>query len=307
VRCDERTERPSEADTEEAIAMSQMISGIVAVAIASTLLLAHDVSSGGAVAQDAKTFAPNSTMEKIRKRGKFVVGTRFDQPNVAQMDPATGTIQGFDADIARLIAKRLGLPADAIEFTEVISANREPSLSQGLVDIVVSGYVITDKRRSIVGQAGPYAIAHQRLFVHKDVADQFKKPEDIKGRTVCAPATSTAVPIIKKFGGSFVPIDDNSACNQQVVNKLVDGKMGNDLLTVGFLKQYPGLALSSIPNMSDEGWGIGLAKDDKPFCEFLIESLREANSSGEWQRLWDVHLAPLGLPAQSPPTLDGHC
>lgn len=259
-----------------------------------------------ALAQEPQ-FAADTTMDKIQKRGKLLVGSRFDQPNVAQMDPITGTLAGFDADVARYIGKGLGIEAENVEFTEVISANREPAITQGLVDIVVSGYVMTEKRRGVVGQAGPYALAHQRLFVHEDNLSKFKTTADIAGHTVCAPATSTAVPIIEKFGGKFTPIDDNSVCNQQVANKLIDGKMGNDLLTVGFVKQYPGLALAEIPNMSDEGWGIGHQKDDAPFCEFLRTRLKEMISSGEWASLWDKHLAALGLPAQDPPVVEDRC
>ena len=260
-----------------------------------------------AAALAQQEFAEGTTMAKIQQRGSLRVGSRFDQPNVAQMDPVTGTVAGFDADVARYVGARLGLDPEKVEFSEVISANRETSISQGVVDIVVSGYVITDKRRAVVGQAGPYAIAHQRLFVHEDNLAKFKTTDDIAGHTVCAPATSTAVPIIKKHGGTFVPIDDNSVCNQQVANKLVDAKMGNDLLTIGFVKQFSGLAIAAIPDMSDEGWGIGLPKDDAPFCEFLRTSLNELISSGQWAALWKKHLAPLGLPAQTPPAIEDHC
>ncbi len=263
-------------------------------------------TSSHVLAQEPQ-FAADSTMSKIQKRGKLIVGSRFDQPNVAQMDPITGTLNGFDAEVARYVGKALGLAPDNVQFTEVISANREPAITQGLVDIVVSGYVITDKRRSVVGQAGPYALAHQRLFVHQDNLSNFKTTDDIKGHTVCAPATSTAVPIIEKFGGKFVPIDDNSVCNQQVANKLIDGKMGNDLLTVGFVKQYPGLALAEIPDMSDEGWGIGHQKDDAAFCKFLQTTLNQMISTGEWSALWDKHLKSLGLPAQKPPVVEDRC
>ncbi len=223
---------------------------------------------GQAAAQSLKSdfvFPPGSTMDTIQKRGKLIVGSRINQPGVAQLNPITGQVEGFDADIARALAARLGLSADKVEFLEVMSSNREPALQQGLVDIVVTAYVITPKRRELVGQAGPYITAHTRLFVHKDNLDLYKSTDDIAGKKICSAPTGTPVPIIKKFGGILVPFDDNTACTQQVVNKTLDGKMSNDLNTIGSFQQFPELVFANLPNLSDEVWGVGLKKDEAAF------------------------------------------
>ena len=46
-----------------------------------------------------------------------------------------------------------------------ISANREPFLQNGTVDFVIASYSITDERRQVVGQAGPYYVTGQSLLV----------------------------------------------------------------------------------------------------------------------------------------------
>ena len=54
---------------------------------------------------------------------------------------------GFDVEIAKIIAGELGIDEDSIEWVETISANREPFIEDGQVDIVVATYTINDDRK----------------------------------------------------------------------------------------------------------------------------------------------------------------
>ncbi len=251
--------------------------------------------------------AQQNTLETIKARGKLIVGTRFDTPGVNQMNPVTGAVEGFDAEMGYAIAKRIGLGPDKVEFVEVISANRETAIEQGLVDIVLSGYAITSKRRDVVGQAGPYIEAYIGFFINQDDLGKYKTVADIKGAKVCSTPTSSMVPIIKEHGGIVVPIDDNSACSQQVVNKLVDGKMGHDLTNVGFLDKFPGMVLSNIPAIATEGWSVGFRKGDEEFCFFLKETIADIGSTGEWAVAWDKIFKPLKARDRQLPKMDDKC
>ncbi len=264
-------------------------------------------ASPAAWAQDAVSFEPGTSMARIQEAGKLVVGTRFDIPAVALRNPITGEMEGFDVRVAKAVAKRLGLTEDQIEYREVISANRETAISQNLVDINVSGYVVTDKRRELVGQAGPYINVHSRLFVHEDNLDKYNTVEDIRGARICSTPTGTPVAIIERLGGVLVTSDDISVCKQHVINKIVDGSISNDLNTVGFLDHYPGLKVARTPTLSDEAWGIGFKKDDAAFCEFLTGAISDIVASGEYRENFEATFGALGLPYQEPPTPDDHC
>ena len=52
-----------------------------------------------------------------------------------------------------------------MKYIETISDNREPFLEDGKVDLVLASYSITDERRAVVGQTGPYMITGQQLLV----------------------------------------------------------------------------------------------------------------------------------------------
>ena len=61
------------------------------------------------------------------------------------------------------MAEQLG--CTGVEFQEAVSANREPFLENGTVDMVVATYTINDERDQIVDFAGPYYVAGQDIMV----------------------------------------------------------------------------------------------------------------------------------------------
>ena len=100
-------------------------------------------------------FEPGSRMAEIVEAGELRVGTKIDQPGFGLANTA-GEPEGFDVEIAKLIAAKMGLTEDQITFTETVSANREPFLVEDRVDIVAATYTINDKRKELIDFAGPY-------------------------------------------------------------------------------------------------------------------------------------------------------
>ena len=69
------------------------------------------------------SFAAGSTMQQLAQADRIRVGTKFDQP-LFGLRFLDGKPQGFDVEVARLIATELGIPAQNIEWVETVSANR---------------------------------------------------------------------------------------------------------------------------------------------------------------------------------------
>ena len=121
-------------------------------------------------------------MEKLSKAKKITIGTKFDQPLFGQKGPDNKP-RGFDVAIGSLVASRLGIPYEKIEWVETVSINREPFVEQGRVDIVVATYTINDERKKVIDFAGPYYEAGQSLMVLKS-NNEVKGPEDLRGKPV---------------------------------------------------------------------------------------------------------------------------
>src|SRR5205823_1982550 len=92
-----------------------------------------------------------------------------------------------------------------IEYKETVSANRETFLSTGNVDLVVASYSITDSRRAVVSQAGPYYVTGQQLLVRKDDSS-ITGPDSLSGKKVCSVTGSTSIKTVQeKYGAQPAP------------------------------------------------------------------------------------------------------
>ena len=115
------------------------------------------------VAEDA-TFEAGTTMAKLNEAGALRVGTKFDQP-LFGLKGLDGNPVGFDVEIAKIIAAKLGIPADKITYTETPSKIREDVIANGQVDMVAATYTINDARKERISFAGPYYVAGQDIMV----------------------------------------------------------------------------------------------------------------------------------------------
>jgi glutamate transport system substrate-binding protein len=263
------------------------------VAASAALALSLSACGGGGTTTnptvEAKpTFAAGSTMEKLSKAGTIKIGTKFDQPLFGQKG-LDGKPVGFDVEIGKLIAAKLGIAADKIEWVETVSANREPFIEQGRVDIVVATYTINDKRKEVVSFAGPYYEAGQALMVNKD-NNAIKKPEDVKGKKVCSVTGSTpAATIVEKYGAELVPAATYSACLEPLRNKQVEAITTDNVILAGFVNKEPdAFKLASDETFTKEPYGIGLKKDDTVFRNWINDQLEAFEKDGSYEKAWDA-------------------
>src|SRR6266849_2141786 len=105
-------------------------------------------SAGTTPAASKPTFPAGSTMDQIVKRGKIVIGVKYDVPLFGLLDPVSRKVDGFDVAMGKEIAKTLGLNENQIEFVEAISANRIPYLQEDKADLVISTMTITADRKT---------------------------------------------------------------------------------------------------------------------------------------------------------------
>jgi glutamate transport system substrate-binding protein len=234
------------------------------------------------------SFAADSTMAKLSSGGKIVIGTKFDQPLFGQKG-LDGKPVGFDVEIGKLIAGKLGIPADKIEWVETVSANREQFIKQGKVDIIVATYTINDKRKTEVDFAGPYYEAGQALMVNKDNTT-ITKPEDVKGKNVCSVTGSTpAGTIVEKYGAVLVPAATYSACLEPLRNKQVEAITTDNVILAGFVAKEPdAFKLASDETFTKEPYGIGLKKDDTAFRAWINDQLEAFDKDGSYKKAWEA-------------------
>lgn len=285
---------------------------MAAVAATSALALAlsgcGNADDGGTEdpkVEESVEFDEGTTMATLNESGSIKIGVKFDQPGVGYKDPAKGdTPEGFDIEVGKYVASKLGIEADSIEWVEAVSANREPFLQNGTVDIVVASYSITDKRKEVVGQAGPYYVTGQQLLVAKD-DDSIKGPEDLTGKGVCSVDGSTSIKTVEeKYGAAPKPAGTYSECVQALLNGTVDAVTTDGAILLGYAAQNPDELKVVGEPFSEERYGVGFKKDDTEMCEFITDSLQEMFDDGSWEESFDATLGQSGNEAPDFPELD---
>ena len=298
-----------------------MAASLVAVALVATACGDSDddpavgggQSTGTTLAQP--TFPADSTMAKIQSRGRLVLGTKFDQPGLGQKNPLNNQVEGFDVEIAKIIAAGIfgGRPSDMtskIEFKETTTPNRELFLENGSVDIVVATYTINDARKQRIDFAGPYYIAAQDLLVRADDSS-IKQASDLAGKRVCSVRNSTPAGRIRTMvpTANLAEFDTYSLCKDELLANRTDAVTTDDAILIGFASENP-RALKVVGNrFSTEPYGIGLAKlaggrPDDVFRNFLNDKLEESYRNGTWSAGFDATLGKSGVKAPTPPPVD---
>ncbi|NAZ85069.1 glutamate ABC transporter substrate-binding protein [Kineococcus indalonis] len=244
------------------------------------------------------------TFDKITSAGRVVVGVKADQPGLGLRSAASGEYAGFDIEIAKLVAASLGLTPDQIEFKETVSANREPFLQQGQVDMVVATYTINDKRKEVVDFAGPYYVAGQDLLVRKDDTS-ITGPDSLAGKKVCSVEGSTPATRIETEypQAQLVKLDTYSKCVDQLTANSVDAVTTDDAILRGYAAQQPdALKVVGAP-FSEEPYGIGLPKGDTVLRGAVNDAIEQAVTDGDWKAAYDFTLGGSGTDPE-PPTVD---
>ncbi|MEN0136719.1 MAG: glutamate ABC transporter substrate-binding protein [Rhodococcus sp. (in: high G+C Gram-positive bacteria)] len=239
-----------------------------------------------AVAQSPQ-FPAGTTMEKIARDGVLRVGTRFDHPGLSARN-LRGEQEGYEIDLVRYIAGKLGVPADRIEWTEANSASREQLLQQDKVDVVVATLSINDKRRQVISFGGPYLDINNDLVTAKGNPKNITDPQTPNGVTVCSTlGGAVSASLRKNFPQTnLIEFDVSSKCIDALKNGTVDALATQGPIGAGYVsKDQKDIELINKP-FAVESWGVGIAKGDVAFCEFLNGAITDYYSDGSAEEAW---------------------
>jgi len=261
-----------------------------ALALALTVTACGGDDGGDDAGSGNANFAAGSTMAKLNGAQKLRVGTKFDQPGFG-LKGLSGKPEGFDVEIAKLVAKALDIPEDKIEYTETPSTVREQVLQQDKVDIVVATYTINDKRKEVIDFAGPYYIAGQSILVKAD-DNTITGPDSFKDGTkkVCSVTNSTPATNIEKYLGDkakqLVLFDIYQKCVDALKGGQVNAVTTDNVILTGFVATNEGqFKLAGTP-FTEEPYGIGLKKGDNDFREFINKTLETSFTDGTYVKAW---------------------
>jgi glutamate transport system substrate-binding protein len=243
---------------------------------------------------------------KADSSNELTIAVAYDQPGlgVRRLD---GTYRGFDVDVARYVAKELGVDESGIKFTEATPSEREKLLTERGADLVVSSYSITDKRKEVIDFVGPYFVAGQDLLVRL-TDERITGPDslDASGLKLCSVKNTTSAQYVKeKFAQSveLVEYPNFSDCVTALLAEQVDAMTTDDVILAGYAAQNPELLRVVNKPFSKEEYGIGMRKGDPTSKAKVTAAVRKMIDTGEWRRSLEVNVGASGYAIPDPPEI----
>ncbi len=297
----------SSSSTPSASSVASAAQSVASQAQSAASSVASRASSAVSSVQSAVSGAvADSQVLANAKNDKVVIGIKFDQPGLALKNP-DGTFSGFDVEVAKYVAGKLGVDPANIEFKEAKSAEREGLIERGEVDYIVATYSITDARKEKVNFAGPYFIAHQDLLVKSDNTD-ITGPDAMAGKILCSVTGSTSAQKVKDKYAADVALQEYGTyteCVEALLSGAVDAVTTDDVILAGFAAQHPGELKVVGKGFSDENYGLGLKKGDAAGTTAINAAIVSMIADGSWKQALTDTVGPSGYTIPTPPTPAG--
>lgn len=268
---------------------------------------AGDTETGGAEGEASTTTvgADAPGVQELRDAGTVRVGIKYDQPLYGIQSPEG--VVGFDAEIAKLIVEGIfadGDPDSHIEFTEAVSANREPFLQNDEVDMVIATYTMNDERDEVVDFAGPYYQTGQQLMVPEGNPEGIESPEDLNtpDLTTCSVEGSTSLQNFEEAApeGDILVFDSYSRCAEAMNDGRVDATTTDGAILFGLVDEFGGFEVVG-EEFSDEPYGVGLPEGATDVRLFVNERICQLQESGEWAQAFEDTVGVVAETPEPPP------
>jgi len=235
--------------------------------------------------------AKKSTLERILKRGELLIGTESGYPPF-EMTDKKGNIVGFDIDIAKEMAKAMGVKLKIVNtaFDGII-----PALTTEKFDIIISGMTTTQERNLKINFSDSYMVVGQAILInkkHEGKITSYKELNDEK-YIVTSKIGTTGEQAIKRLmpNAEYKSFEEASTAALEVVADKADA-MVYDLpfCAVFIANQGKDKAVFLNEPFTYEPLAFGVRKGDPDFLNWLNNFLQQLKNDGRYDKIYDKWL-----------------
>lgn len=228
-------------------------------------------SGGGATpaaseAEAPAAAAPTNILDKIVADGTIKIAIPEDTPLFGSL-AADGTYQGYDVEIANLLAKDMGVTA---ELVPVSSQNRIPYLTTGKVDLIISSLGIKPERALVINFSNAYAPFFWAVYGSAD--KQVTNVEEAKAYKVGATLGTLEEVAFSEAAGADANImryDDQATTVQAFLTGQVDLIVTGNAIAAQIIKDHPELNVESKFVLQQSPCHIGVRRGDEALLNWV--------------------------------------
>lgn len=237
----------------------------------------------------AKKEDNTSTLEKVIKRDKLIVGVKYDTKPFGYIDENQKNV-GYDIDLAKKIAKSILGDENKVEFKQVTPSNRILALNSGQIDMIIATMTITPQRLKVVDFSTPYYIAGQAILVPND--SKINGMSDLNGKKAIIIFGTTAEKNLRQIAPDAIISGYKTYTDayNALKNGRADAITSDDTILLGMAMQDKSLKL--LPKRySKEPYAIAFKKGDKNSglmrkVNFVIEDMIKSGELNQLKAKW---------------------
>ncbi|GBC62242.1 amino acid ABC transporter substrate-binding pro tein [Desulfonema ishimotonii] len=257
--------------------------GSLVIAIAVMMCLGFGVAWGADI-----ELAKKSTIEDILKRGELRVG--FEAGYMPfEMTDKKGNFVGFDVDMAKEMAKAMG-----VKFVPINTAwdGIIPSLITGKFDIIMSGMTVTQERNLKINFADPYIIMGQTILLNKKHEGAVKSYKDLNDPKfiVTSKLGTTGEQAVKRHipKCTYKSFETETEAFLEVANGKADAYVYDQANCVVLMAQQgEGKVVFLDKPFTYEPLAWAVRKGDPDFLNWLDNFLRQMKNDGRYERIYN--------------------
>ena len=228
-----------------------------------------------------KKVSNGNAVDALKARGTFVLGLDDSFPPLGFRDNDTNEITGYDIDLAKEVAKRLGVEfkAQPIDWDA-----KEMELETGKIDCIWNGFTITEERKAALSFTEAYLNNDQVLVVRADSG--IKSLEDMKGKILGLQSGSSAQEAVDD-NPSFAALIGKTIFFKDNITALNDLDIGGiDAVVMDSVVANYSIAQTKKPfvvveqALANEGYGVGFRKNEPELRDKVWEILKEMTADG---------------------------
>ncbi|MGL4751297.1 MAG: amino acid ABC transporter substrate-binding protein [Aeromonadaceae bacterium] len=239
----------------------------------------------GALSLSLSGVATAASLAEIKSAGAIRIGTEGTYAPFTYHE-ASGDLVGFDVEIGRAIAAKLGVKADFIEgkwdgLIAGIDANR--------YDLVINQVSITPERQAKYDFSAPYIVSKAVVLVRND-DDSIKGFADLKGKKAAQSLTSNFGKLAASNGAELVATDGFNQSVELVLSRRADATINDSLSYLDFKKHKPDAPLKiAATQESADSAGVLLAKGQPELLAAVNQALTDIKADGTYLKIADKY------------------
>ena len=231
----------------------------------------------------AATAHAEDLLDQVKARGTLRIGLEGTFPPFNSKDPKTGDLVGFDVDIAKAVAAKLGVKPEFIttEWSGIIAG-----LQAGKFDVIVNQVGATDARKQVLDFSPGYTFSGAELIQRKDDTRQFASLEDLKGKKLGVGLGTNYMDMAKSVPGIDVKTYPGAP---EYLRDLAAGRLDaalNDKLMLAYLMKTSDLPLK-------RGAMVGTAnpsatpfkKGNPKFAKAIDDAMTQLEADGTFTKI----------------------